>query len=130
MPDIAVINFQRQCPIPVTLIKKTAIRSIKALKLEHEAITIVFAGTVRMRSINRKFLGHDYVTDVITFDHGDIIICPQVAKRFAKAYGQDVKREILLYVVHGLLHLAGYDDKKEEDIKRMRAMEKKLIGAL
>lgn len=80
-----------------------------------------------MRRINKEYLGHDYVTDVITFDHGEIIICPAEAVRNAKAFKTTVRRELELYVVHGLLHLAGYDDHSEKDIARMRSMEQELL---
>lgn len=83
-----------------------------------------------MRCINRRYLGHDYVTDVITFDlegAAELIICPQEARRNARAYKADLHQELVLYVVHGLLHLAGYDDHTEADIKRMRMQEAQIL---
>lgn len=130
MPDIDVINFQHKFSIPksriVTLVKKCH----RSLKLKHPAINIVFVGATRMRTMNNKYLGHDYVTDVITFDHGDIVICPSMAHVFAKQYGQNVSEEILLYVVHGLLHLAGYNDKTASEITRMRKLEARMLALL
>ncbi len=130
MPDIDVINFQRKFSIPksriVTLVKKCH----RSLKLKHPAINIVFVGATRMRTINKKYLNHDYVTDVITFDQGDIVICPAMAQSFAKQYGQGLSDEILLYVVHGLLHLAGYKDKTTADIAHMRKMEARMLAFL
>ena len=82
-----------------------------------------------MRALNREYLGHDHVTDVITFSE-EIVICPAVAKRNAKRYGNSIEREILLYVVHGILHLCGYDDHKPADIKRMRQKEQQIMDVL
>ncbi len=104
-------------------------RSLKISK-SFPNISIIFVGLQRMQSINKKYLGHDYVTDVITFDlggSGEIIICPQEAKRNAKTYGSSVEREILLYVIHGFLHLAGYDDHNYKDIIQMRLKEKEFL---
>jgi probable rRNA maturation factor len=94
-------------------------------------LSIVFVGDRRMRAINKKFLGHDYVTDVLTFDlgegQGEIIICPGKAGMNAKAHQSSTQKEIVLYAVHGILHLAGYEDKSPEGIRQMRAMEKELL---
>jgi len=84
-----------------------------------------------MRVINKKYLGHDYVTDVLTFaldaHAAEIIICPQIAHVNARLYRSSTERELVLYVIHGILHLAGYDDHKPLDIIQMRHMEKELL---
>ena len=84
-----------------------------------------------MRAINKKYLNHDYVTDVLTFDFGDtcgeIIICPRIACANAKAHQTSTESEIILYVIHGILHLAGFDDHSSRDILQMRRMEKELL---
>lgn len=84
-----------------------------------------------MRAINKKYLKHDYITDVLTFDFkgnaGEIIICPHVARINAKAQQSSTEKELILYVIHGILHLAGYDDHKPKDILQMRRMEKELL---
>ena len=71
-----------------------------------------------MRSVNKKYLNHDHVTDVLTFDlgirTGEIIICPQIAGINAKAHQTSTEKEIILYVIHGILHLAGFDDHKPQ----------------
>jgi probable rRNA maturation factor len=84
-----------------------------------------------MRAINKKYLNHDDVTDVLTFDFGDtcgeIIICPHVARLQARAHQTSTENEIVLYVIHGILHLAGFDDHGPRDILQMRRMEEKLL---
>jgi len=84
-----------------------------------------------MRALNKEYLSHDYVTDVLTFelgeDQGEIIICPQVACTNARAHQNTTEKEIILYVIHGILHLAGYDDHAPKDILEMRRMENELL---
>jgi len=84
-----------------------------------------------MRAINQKYLKHDYVTDVLTFDLGEncaeIIICPQVALSNAKEHQTSTDDEIILYVIHGILHMAGFDDHSPGDALQMRKMEKELL---
>ncbi|MBF0122077.1 MAG: rRNA maturation RNase YbeY [Candidatus Omnitrophica bacterium] len=109
----------------------------------HEAhLLIVFLDGRAMRRLNRQVLGHDYVTDVITFDlgskashvsrltiDGEIYICPSEAKRNAKVYGESVEREILRYIAHGILHLLGWDDQTEAKRCQMRKKEDDLLDA-
>ena len=124
---ISTTNLQRQVPIPSSKIQSAAQKALKYLKLKNLALSIVFVGEQRMRRINKEYLGHDYVTDVLTFEHGEILICPAVAKRNARRFGSSVEKELLLYVVHGILHLAGYDDHTPADIQKMRKKEKELL---
>ena len=126
--EITLTNLQQAIVVPSAKAKSLALKVSKYLKLPFDEISLVFVGVKRMRTMNKKFLGHDYVTDVITFDHGEIVICPAVACANAKHFNNTVDAEILLYVVHGLLHLAGYDDHAPADIKRMRVMEVKLVN--
>jgi len=84
-----------------------------------------------MRAVNKKYLKHDYVTDVLTFDlgeSGEIIICPQIACVNAKEHQTSTENEIILYVIHGILHLAGFDDHSSKDILQMRHMENELLN--
>lgn len=92
----------------------------------------------KIRTVNRRYLKHDYATDVLTFDlctkkkrgvvEGEIVISAQTAKRNAAEYGTNVKNEIVLYMTHGVLHLLGYDDHSPSGIKKMRAKEKQLLS--
>ncbi len=127
MIQISIINLQRKVPIPVSKIKSGARKAAHMVKLNNAELSIVCIGPQRMRRVNREYLGHDYVTDVITFDHGEIIICPAVAVRNAKLYRSTLQKELLLYAVHGILHLAGYDDHAPADIRVMRAQEQKIL---
>ena len=104
---------------------------MRKLNLERMELSIVIVGVRRMRAINQKYLNHDYVTDVLSFDLGEdsaeIIICPAIARLNARAYHTSTESEIILYVLHGILHLAGYDDHSPADTLEMRRMEKELL---
>lgn len=91
--------------------------------------------------MNKKYLGRAYATDVLAFDArehagraparatlaGDIIISVDVARTNARLYGVPFTRELALYVIHGILHLLGYDDHTPRDVKRMRRKEQQLL---
>jgi len=137
-----ISNFQRKIPIPVPKVR-TAIRSAcRKLRFKIPELSVAFVGERRMRRLNKEYLGHDYVTDVLTFNYGDtipnscelsimspeIVICPAVAARNARRYGNTCEREIVLCVVHGILHLCGYDDHSPKDVQRMRRKETEILG--
>ena len=127
--NITITNLQHKILVPVPKIKSAVQLTCRKLKLKIPELSIVFVGERRMRRLNREYLGHDYVTDVITFE-SEIVVCPAVAARNAKHYGNSIAREIILYVVHGILHLCGYDDHAPKDIERMRQKEQQIIGLL
>ncbi len=88
-----------------------------------------------MYALNKKYLKHHYTTDILTFNLsdnknklvGEIIISTDEALKNAKIYKTLPRQEIILYVVHGILHLLGYDDHSPSDIKKMRAKEQELL---
>jgi probable rRNA maturation factor len=91
-----------------------------------------------MRETNVQFLGHDYPTDVLAFAleddlengllEGNVLVCPDVAAERAPEFGWDAAEELLLYVIHGALHLVGYDDHSPEDAPTMRAKEREYLA--
>ena len=93
-------------------------------------ISIIFCSDNYILDVNQKYLQHDYFTDIITFDYcegdklsGDLFISVDTVKDNAIEYGTEFQDELHRVMVHGLLHLIGYDDHCEEDIKEMRAKE-------
>jgi probable rRNA maturation factor len=101
------------------------------------SIALVDGGTIR--AINRSHLGHDWPTDVISFPlsepndpvlAGELVVSAEMAATTAAEIGVDPRDELALYVVHGLLHLCGYDDLSEEDAARMRRREGEVLAAL
>jgi probable rRNA maturation factor len=79
--------------------------------------------------VHRRFLSIPGPTDVITFDHGEIVISAQTAASQAAQFGHTVDQELALYIIHGLLHLNGYDDRSEGDAIRMRHAQERILQA-
>lgn len=77
--------------------------------------------------VHDQFMGIPGATDVITFEHGEIITSAQTAQRQGQEYGQTVDHELALYIIHGLLHLNGYDDLKPQDAARMHQLQERLL---
>lgn len=77
--------------------------------------------------VHREFMDIEGATDVITFHHGEIVIGAEVAFRQAAEYNEEPAREILRYLVHGILHLAGHEDEQEHDRKRMEEAQESIL---
>ncbi len=93
-------------------------------------VNIIFCSDNYILDINQKYLQHDYFTDIITFDYcegktlsGDLFISVDTVRENAIFYGTEFDDELNRVIVHGLLHLIGYDDHSEEDQKTMRSKE-------
>ena len=94
-------------------------------------VSFLFCSDDRIKKINNEFLSHNYETDILTFydtgDDGkiesDIIISPDTVKSNAKRFKKSFAEELLRVILHGLLHLCGYDDKDSKNKKIMRKME-------
>ena len=80
-----------------------------------------------MKKVHGDFLGDPTETDVITFPYGEIVICPAVAQIQAIAHGTDLENEVLLYGLHGLLHLSGFDDKTPSAARAMTTAQNRLL---
>lgn len=111
-------------------------------------ISLVLTDDTEIHRINREFLGHDYPTDVISFRlddgepilpgvtvlqnclEGELIISLDTAQRAAAEHGCSLEAEVILYVVHGLLHLCGYDDLTDQARPIMRRREREILSQL
>ena len=94
------------------------------------AVNIIFCSDNYILDVNMKYLQHDYFTDIITFDYcekdilsGDLFISIDSVRENAQFYGTEFADELNSVMVHGLLHLIGYDDHTEADIAVMRQKE-------
>lgn len=105
-------------------------------KFEIEQINYIFCSDEHILKINQDYLDHDYFTDIITFPlkenpiESDIFISVDRVKDNAKKLSKTFKEELQRVMVHGLLHLLGYDDKEEESQLKMRAVEDSSIAQL
>ena len=111
-----------------------------AAKYDREIVEAAyqFCDNEQIRELNSKFLGHDYYTDIITFDSSpddstiiaDIVISLEEVELNAEEYGTGFRNELLRVMVHGILHMCGFDDHTEEEIREMRAAEDDALALL
>jgi len=101
-------------------------------------VTVRFVGTAEGRALNRRYRGRDHATNVLTFAYpeagsaleGDIVLCAPVVAREARAQGKPVAAHFAHLVVHGLLHLQGFDHERARTASRMEALERRILGKL
>jgi len=93
-------------------------------------VSIIFCSDNKILDVNMKYLQHDYFTDIITFDYchdniisGDLFISIDSVRENSNSYGTDFNNELDRVMIHGILHLIGYDDHTDEDISIMRSKE-------
>lgn len=121
---VLIADLQREVRLPAARLRKLALRVMTRERLRAGELSIAFVDRASMRRINRRFLRHDFDTDVLSFPMepplvGQLIISTGYAKREAKRRDLPVLEEIARYVVHGILHLAGYDDHAPADKAKM-----------
>jgi probable rRNA maturation factor len=137
VPEIIVRNLQRKISVNVAELEKFAGNAVQhSLQLQQRKRTDlrklreVFVWLIsdrRMALLHRKFLGHSGPTDVLTFQHGEIFISVDTARRHAGAFGNSLVRELKLYIVHGLLHLHGFDDQTRRNVRKMNVAQEKIL---
>ncbi len=116
--------------------------TLEVEKIENAVFSVIFVDEAKIQEINREYRGVDRVTDVISFAFedsidvsydfrflGDIYICIPRMKEQALEYGHSEKRELSFLVVHGLLHLLGYDHQTEEEEKEMFSKQEVILNA-
>ena len=90
-------------------------------------VSVLIVSDRRMASLHRRFMNEPGPTDVITFQHGEIFISADTAARNARRFGNSLDRELRLYIVHGLLHLHGFEDGDAESAGKMRRAERSIL---
>jgi probable rRNA maturation factor len=105
---------------------------------DHE-ISLAFVDNPTIHALNKRYLSHDEPTDVLSFPlsepgsrklAGELVIGVEVAQAQAAERGHDVQAELVLYVIHGLLHLCGYDDKTDSAAREMHERERHYLRTL
>ena len=126
----------------VPLLRRVALHAATAEGWRGGTLSVAVVGRRAMARLHADFCGVPGPTDVLTFDlggdrrrrrlEGEIVVCTDVARAAAgtQAGMAGWRRELALYVVHGVLHLSGYDDHAPADFRRMHAREDELLGAL
>ena len=140
LPRISVRNFQRKIGVNVGELETFAAGAVqrclqlrKGKRSDLRKLREVFVWLIsgrRMALLHRQFLGKMGPTDVLTFQHGEIFISVETARRHARAFGNSLMRELKLYMIHGLLHLHGFDDQTPGEARKMGAAQEKVLRRL
>jgi len=135
---VAVANEQTVVRINARRLAEAARLVLAGEGIAAAEISIAIVDDPAIHTINHDYLQHDFATDVITFAlgedggvlEGEIVISAETARSVALRHGVEPADELLLYVIHGALHLAGYDDLSAAPRKRMRAREQHYLSEL
>ncbi len=126
------INNKTKSKINLALVGRTAEQFLKLNKIKNRDVSIAFIGDASMSKLNKAYRGKNKPTDILAFPgdndfFGEIIIGYAQIKRQAKVYKNSVRQELIFILIHGLLHLLGYDDKTENGRREMEMLSKKFI---
>lgn len=141
--EVIIGNHQQCTEIPehwLTVLEDLAPRAVQ-LALSHSTATdcplsilatleVALVDDETSDQVHRDFMNIEGPTDVITFHHGEIVIGVEVAERQAADFGEPLPRELLRYLVHGLLHLAGHEDENENGRTTMESAQEIIISEL
>jgi probable rRNA maturation factor len=116
-------------------IKKFLEKVIREEKKIPGDLNFILTGDKQIREINREYLGHDYFTDVISFGagegrevSGEIYISIDTVKNNSKVYGTKLREEIVRVMLHGVLHICGYEDHETKDRDRMFKRQESMLN--
>jgi probable rRNA maturation factor len=138
MTQIEVANRQARLAVDPSRLAHACEQIVSDSAVEFAEISPVVVDDDEMQRLNRDYLDHDYTTDVLSFALedspagivGEVIVCTGVAEREAARLGVDPHDELLLYVIHGTLHLVGHRDKAPDEVAAMRAAERHWLATL
>ncbi len=137
MLNIELSNEQDALAFDEDRLKRAAEEILREAGFAAGSLSIAIVDDPTMHQLNRQFLAHDYPTDVLSFLleqegtrlEGEVIASAETALRTAQQLGWPADDELLLYVVHGTLHLVGHDDSSDELRATMRAAERRCLAS-
>ena len=128
--EICVYNRQRGVRFDLGWLRRFAALALAECEGEGIAAGVALEGLGEIEvsvvsdrviaGVHKEFMGIEGATDVITFEHGEIVMSAETAERQGREFGQRIEEELGLYIVHGILHLNGYDDLEEGAARRMK----------
>ena len=137
---ITIRNLQRNIQVDLTDLNRFAGKALReCLKLRRRKtspltklneISVLLVSDRRMSQLHRQFLQQAGPTDILTFEHGEIVISAPTTKRNARRFCNSLRRELCLYIIHGLLHLHGFDDRTERDAREMERTQNRILERL
>ena len=155
--DVEINNRQQQLEIDIERLRQMAELTLREEHVESAQVSVAIVDNSTIRELNKRYLDHDHETDVLSFllecrtlppeqrplaqmgrprrgagkqIEGEVVLGGEVAAAMAEAFDWSTQEELLLYLVHGLLHLAGYDDQSASERLLMRTRERSILGIL
>ena len=136
MISIEIANQQNVLDIDEVRLKAAVAAVLEEERIEDAQISLAVVDDETIHELNRRYLGHDYATDVLSFVlersrqrlEGQVIVSAEMAVSNARQYGWETGDELLLYVIHAALHLVGVDDGTPEGRHEMRGREGSVLS--
>jgi probable rRNA maturation factor len=136
MIRIDVADEQSLLEVDEPRLREAVKRVLAEEGIQEAAISLAIVDDAMIRPLNARYLGHDYATDVLSFVleqsdqrlEGEIIVSAETAIRSAAGFGWQPADELLLYVIHGALHLVGCDDLDPQQQVQMRQREREHLA--
>jgi probable rRNA maturation factor len=132
--QVSVRNIQRKHSVDTSHIEKVLQGVMQEMGVEEGELSVALVSPLKIKELNSRFRGVDSPTDVLSFllDEkplsGEIIISPEIAFRQAKKMGHSFEREMTLLLIHGALHLLGYDHEEEAERSEMEKLQNELLN--
>lgn len=139
MSKIRIASPQESVELDRGFLREVGRAVLEGENITQYEISLAFVDDPTIHRLNKQFLDHDEPTDVLSFPlsdpsakilQGELVIGAEVAQRVATERGHPVQAELALYVIHGLLHLCGHDDRDERSAAQMRERERHYLGLL
>jgi len=140
---IEVVNRQRHRKINLHAWERFSAQALEAISAQHRDVTVVFISSRRMRQLNKRFRGIDQATDVLSFPAeesvglpssvgsvlGEVVVAVEQAEEQARENGLKFNEEVAQLILHGLLHLCGYDHETDKgEMNRLELRLRKQLG--
>jgi probable rRNA maturation factor len=134
---IAIADQQEALPVDRARLRDVIRRTLRSEEIHDADISLALLDDPAIHELNRRHLQHDYPTDVLSFLlsepgtkplEGELLVSTDTATTQAAEFGWSPEDELTLYIVHGLLHLCGYDDHAAADLRRMREREREVLS--
>ncbi len=140
MPTLLISNRQRAVPLDLGAIERPAriaiplcLRNVGGglpVLASSPEVEVALVSDRVIAQVHRQFLNVPGATDVITFEHGELVVSATTARRQAQEIGEIVEREVMRYIVHGLLHLNGHEDADVVDAAAMWHAQEKILDEI
>jgi probable rRNA maturation factor len=134
---VSIASPQETVAIDRQRLRETARAVLEGEGVRDAEISLAFVDNATIHQLNKRYLNHDEPTDVLSFPlsdgkrlAGELVIGAEVGHAVAASAGHDVQAELALYVIHGLLHLCGYDDHTDKEAAKIRERERHYLQEL